>query len=73
MIQQITRQTTQYGEVFITESNDGFWLGILAYFITYGIPIITIAFYVFVILKFYRIFKKMNSTLEEINKKLKNR
>lgn len=44
MIQQITRQTTQYGEVFITESNDGFWLGILAYFIIYGVPIITIAF-----------------------------
>jgi len=70
---QITRKTTPYGEVFITESNDGFWLGILVYFITYAIPIITLAFYLFIIFKFFKMFKKMNETLKEISETLKNK
>jgi hypothetical protein len=70
---QITRKTTPYGEIFITETNDGVWLGVLAYFITYAIPIITLAFCLFIIFKFLKIFKKMNDTLKEISETLKRK
>ncbi len=73
IFQQITRQETPYGEVFITESNEGFWLGVFAYFTTYIIPILTIVIILFFLIKFFKMFKKMNNTLLEINENLKKK
>ena len=67
IVQEITRE----GDVFVTESND-FWLSAL-YVISYILPIIYLGFILWVVFKFFKLFKEQNNTLSEIKEILQNK
>ena len=67
IVQEITRE----GDVFVTESND-FWLSAL-YVTSYILPIIYLGFILWVVFKFFKLFKEQNNTLSEIKEILQNK
>lgn len=67
IVQEITRE----GDVFVTESND-LWLSVL-YLASYVLPIIYLGFILWVVFKFFKLFKEQNNTLSEIKEILKSK